>query len=409
MIIHGPTDAHYDEDLGPVMLSDWFHRYYYDIVEQVMAPASKGLPPPFSNNNLINGKMNYPCAKSELNCTANAGISTFHFTAGKTYRLRLINSGAEATQKFSIDGHKLTVIANDFVEIVPYTTDVVTLGIGQRSDVLVTASGKPTDAVWMRSVLGPCTLADGVSPVAFAAVYYQDANTTAVPTTQTSITAAEIANCNNDALELTRPLYPIAPPPHPQSVQQVNLTYQNNGTHNLFYMNNSPFRTNYNDPVLLDAKLGHNDYPAEYNVYNFGSSKSIQIVLYNYAPPIIGTHPMHIHGHNMYILAMGTGIWDGKVVNPHNPQRRDVQVLPGAASPTVPGYIVIQIDADNPGVWPFHCHIAWHVSAGLYINILERPDEIQKDMRIPSTNAQSCRDWSAWTGTHIPDQIDSGL
>jgi FtsP/CotA-like multicopper oxidase with cupredoxin domain len=65
---------------------------------------------------------------------------------------------------------------------------------------------------------------------------------------------------------------------------------------------------------------------------------------------------MHMHGHNMYILAVGQGTWDGTVTNPQNPQRRDVQLLPVAASPTQPGYIVVQIDATNPGVWPFHCH-----------------------------------------------------
>ena len=66
---------------------------------------------------------------------------------------------------------------------------------------------------------------------------------------------------------------------------------------------------------------------------------------------------MHLHGHNMYILHEGDGFWDGKsITNPQNPQRRDVQMLrPG-------GHIVAQYDADNPGVWPFHCHIAWHLS-----------------------------------------------
>jgi hypothetical protein len=70
---------------------------------------------------------------------------------------------------------------------------------------------------------------------------------------------------------------------------------------------------------------------------------------------------------------------------------------------------VFQIEADNPGTWPFHCHIAWHISTGLYINILERPADIQKDMAIPSIMAQTCRDWWAWTGNNVVDQIDSGL
>ena len=74
---------------------------------------------------------------------------------------------------------------------------------------------------------------------------------------------------------------------------------------------------------------------------------------------------MHLHGHNMFVLSEGVGTWDGSsVVNGANPQRRDVQLL----QPN--GYLVVQIDADNPGVWPFHCHIAWHVSAGLYVNIM---------------------------------------
>lgn len=129
MIIYGPDTGSYDVDLGPVFVSDWYHQSYFDILEQVMAPASEALLPPMSNNNLINGKMNYPCANATgLNCTANAGTAKFSVESGKKYRMRLINGGAEGMQKFSIDGATLTVIANDFVPLVPYTTDVVTLG-----------------------------------------------------------------------------------------------------------------------------------------------------------------------------------------------------------------------------------------------------------------------------------------
>jgi FtsP/CotA-like multicopper oxidase with cupredoxin domain len=40
-------------------------------------------------------------------------------------------------QKFTLDGHNFTVIANDFIPINPYSTNVITLGVGQRSDVIV--------------------------------------------------------------------------------------------------------------------------------------------------------------------------------------------------------------------------------------------------------------------------------
>lgn len=71
--------------------------------------------------------------------------------------------------------------------------------------------------------------------------------------------------------------------------------------------------------------------------------------------------------------------------------------------------MVMQIEQDNPGVWPFHCHIAWHVSGGLYFQILERPADLINDAQVPGVMAQTCRDWSSWTGGHVPDMIDSGL
>ena len=168
-------------------------------------------PPPFSDNNLINGKMNYDCSKvtNGQTCIPNAGLSKFKFQSGKTHRLRLINAGAEGTQMFSIDGHNLTVIANDFVPIVPYTTNVVTLGIGQRTDVLVKAIGKPTDAVWMRSNI-TCSLAN--QPNALAAIYYENANTNAVPKSAPQVFAP---SCVNDPLSKTTPFFKYGPRPNP--------------------------------------------------------------------------------------------------------------------------------------------------------------------------------------------------
>jgi len=58
-VIYGPTDnAEYDEDLGPILVNDWYHEDYYTLVEQVMAPINVSTGPPISNNALINGKMN---------------------------------------------------------------------------------------------------------------------------------------------------------------------------------------------------------------------------------------------------------------------------------------------------------------------------------------------------------------
>jgi FtsP/CotA-like multicopper oxidase with cupredoxin domain len=103
MIIYGPLEnANYDVDLGPILINDWYHDDYHNLIGREMAPISAHARPPFSQNVLINGKMNYPCANvtSGAKCTPNAGVSKFQFKSGKKYRLRLINSGAAAMQKF---------------------------------------------------------------------------------------------------------------------------------------------------------------------------------------------------------------------------------------------------------------------------------------------------------------------
>lgn len=75
----------------------------------------------------------------------------------------------------------MTVIANDFVPVKPYNTTVVTLGIGQRTDVLVKANMASNSAVWMRSNISAlCSLNNG-NPHALAAIFYDKAATNVAP------------------------------------------------------------------------------------------------------------------------------------------------------------------------------------------------------------------------------------
>ena len=167
---------------------------------------------------------------------------------------------------------------------------------------------------------------------------------------------------------------------------------------------NTSFRGDFNNPLLgltyeanaassgngsqaanatySNATLGFPSYAfdPQRNVYNFGSNQSIRIIFIN----TLGfNHPMHLHGQTMSVLAEGTGTWDGTITRPQNPQRRDTQIL------QADGYMVVQITADNAGVWPFHCHIGWHLSGGFLINVLLRPEALT-DRKIPEVVAQSC-------------------
>jgi len=98
---------------------------------------------------------------------------------------------------------------------------------------------------------------------------------------------------------------------------------------------------------------------------------------------------MHLHGHNFYVLHEGPGEWDGTIIRPENPQRRDVQLVRGG------GHMVMQFDG-HPGVWAFHCHIAWHAAGGFFASFVVDPEAIQRDLRIPPKAEQTCRDYRAW-------------
>ena len=146
LIINGPTNKDYDTDLGPVALTDYYHRDYFTILKEVMGTDGTKFRPA-SDNNLINGKnfkytgsnstgsnsTGFNSTGSNTTYNSTAGLAKFQFTSGKKHRLRLINTGTAGIQKFSIDNHTLTVIANDFIPVEPYDTNVVTLGV---SDLL---------------------------------------------------------------------------------------------------------------------------------------------------------------------------------------------------------------------------------------------------------------------------------
>ncbi len=63
------------------------------------------------------------------------------------------------------------------------------------------------------------------------------------------------------------------------------------------------------------------------------------------------SHPMHLHGHSFQVIEING--------NPMNGALRDTVLVPPKASVTV------AFDANNPGTWYVHCHILWHLAAGM--------------------------------------------
>ncbi len=72
-------------------------------------------------------------------------------------------------------------------------------------------------------------------------------------------------------------------------------------------------------------------------------------------------HPIHIHGH-FFELVTGHG--------DHAPRKHTVQVQPG-------GTVTFDITADAVGDWAFHCHMLYHMHAGMMQVVSVRPrDEV---------------------------------
>lgn len=74
-------------------------------------------------------------------------------------------------------------------------------------------------------------------------------------------------------------------------------------------------------------------------------------------------HPMHLHGHVFQVTAINGKTIDGAM-------RDTVLIMPHST-------LAIQFDAFNPGVWPLHCHILYHLEAGMF-TVLRYKDFIQK-------------------------------
>lgn len=248
--INGPASAPYDEDLGTLLLSDWYHQ----TPDALFQTASLN-GPPTAPGGLINGTGVFNAGGTPCETT---------FVPGKRYRLRLVNAALDSFFRFMVDDHSLTVVAADFVPIVPYETTSVGLGIGQRYDVIVTAQANQTAgaAFWMRSV--PVTgCSSNAAPADLKGIVrYASANgsasggtggkaalsSTAVPTSQPP--SYDGQNCTDEAPSNLVPYLSLnAGGADYKESFQVNLTRINGFER--WYLNNEGFESEWDSPSEL--------------------------------------------------------------------------------------------------------------------------------------------------------------
>lgn len=112
------------------MLADWYHGNAFSLYYQHVTPVRQDPPSSF----LINGQGNFTLVnttkeivlqpgcnpKNDSNCQLElASTHPTNVEYGKVYRYRIINISTQTSFRFWIDGHNFTLVAIDYVPIVP--------------------------------------------------------------------------------------------------------------------------------------------------------------------------------------------------------------------------------------------------------------------------------------------------
>ncbi|KAJ5604430.1 hypothetical protein N7510_009584 [Penicillium lagena] len=407
IVIHGPATAEYDEDIGVVFLSDWAHR----TIDEMYQSQLETYGTPQMEGGLLNGMNVWVQADGT---TVGRRFETF-LKPGKKYRIRLINTAMHTHFKFSIDGHDLTVIANDFVPLAPFTTTVVPIGMGQRYDVIMTAD-QPLDNYWMRAVpqtfCSNNTSGDNIKGV----IRYAGAPHTDPASSKWDygddvqcedfVMSKLVPHLALDA-DLNKNSRLVNSPAAVDAVGDPSLY--------LWTLGGSAFNVSWQDPTLRQtAKPGKVNWKAGQGVVQV--DKADELVVFIIQTYIQAPHPIHLHGHDFFVLAQGLGTYDSHNVTlqTNNPPRRDTAMLPSKDEGG--GYLVLAFPADNPGVWLMHCHVGFHATEGFAQQIVERRTELQQFLD-KGVLERTCRAWDQYaqrnpygmqyTGIHGP--FDSGV
>ncbi|GJJ76294.1 iron transport multicopper oxidase [Entomortierella parvispora] len=397
LIIHSPNEPHleeYDEDVI-VMMSDFYHTTTAPLLSYYLSEESDGTEPT-PDNGLINGRNSFNCSNDALanfptnttNCVSNSPQSVFNFDAGKRYRLRLINTGAFAEFQFSIDQHNLTVIEADGTDLQPAQVQRIPIHIGQRYSAIVTAN-QAVDNYWVRAVMNTYCVGDNaaLNLTTTAMVHYNGAATVdpqaPVSDSQDWGQPQYIGRCLDLSADMLKPW--VAQDAPPADVTYVlNMSFQKlTKKHvSLGYVNSTSWVPLKNAATLNQAKRGVTNFAASQFVISMNQTQTIELIINNYDE---GSHPFHLHGHQFWVVGGGQGSYlPGKSpLNTTNPVRRDTATLQTF------GYTILRFVNDNPGMWAFHCHIDWHMQAGLLVQFLSHP-EIVKTFKIPEDVKALC-------------------
>ncbi|KAF9461471.1 laccase [Collybia nuda] len=347
-VVYDPADPQanlyeIDDESTVITLADWYH-----VIASIAGPF------PMPNSTLING-----LGRTESN--PNSPLAIINVVSEKRYRFRLVSISCDPNHTFSIDGHTMKIIEADGINVEPLDVDSIQIFAGQRYSFVLEAN-QPVGNYWIRANpnMGPGGFTNGIN----SAILRYSGAATGDPTTKPSSTKPM----------LETDLHPSPNPGVPGSPVQGGVDVPLNLAVNLgadlrFRINGASFVPP-SVPVLLQILSGSRT-PQELlppgSVYTLPPNKVIELSIPGGGPG--SPHPFHLHGHTFDVVRSA----GSSVYNYTNPVRRDV-VSAGDARDNV----TIRFTTDNPGPWILHCHIDWHLEAGLAIVFAEDADTVAK-------------------------------
>ena len=293
------------------------------------------------------------------------------FAPGQRVRLRIINASAMTTFNVRIPGLPLTVVQADGQHVRPMTVDEFQIGVAETYDVIVvppdnrayTLVGESID----RSGMARATLAPSVGMTAAVPPLRQRplATMTDMGMDMTGMEGMpgmdmNMRNPKNaPGVAMTPGVQTISPMPKDRTGEPGQgladaghrvLTYRD-----LVALDRNP---DVRAPSRsLDIHLTGN---MEKFMWSFDGLKMSEMhapipfikderVRVNLINDTMMGHPIHLHGH-FFELVTGHG--------DHAPRKHTVTVQPG-------GKVTFDLTADAVGDWAFHCHLLYHMNAGM--------------------------------------------
>jgi iron transport multicopper oxidase len=284
--------------------------------------------------------------------------------AGRRYRFRIINMSARNVFTMSVDSHDLTIIEADGVATTPMVVNQIDMLAGQRYSVVLSAN-QPVSNYWINAPFVGGTPSRNLHQNAtLTRAILRYAGAPAVD----PVTPMTLGPANPNALleANLRPLVAQTPPPPDINITLNLVVTAGKAQWNVNNVSYLPPQT----PTLVKILGGANtsaSFNATENTFILPRNKVVQVDF----PPNDDdeAHPFHLHGNNFWLIKSNSS----SLVNTVDPIRRDVAGV-GAAGTTV------RFTTDNPGPWFFHCHIFWHMQAGLATVMASGLDEIRKEV-----------------------------